>query len=90
MYTEHSPPVKFQLDGDGEKSKDIIVTRKGVSNALLLWYDIQFYDDIVYSTLNSMHFKKTCFFFDEPKELELGDGVSIKMQTNGTYMKFYI
>ncbi|CAG9832228.1 unnamed protein product [Diabrotica balteata] len=90
MYKEHSPPVKFPLEGDGEKSKDVIVTRGGETNALLLWYELQFYEDIVYSTLNSIHYKKTCFFFNEPKKIELGDGISIKMQINGTYMKFYI
>ncbi|CAG9864567.1 unnamed protein product [Phyllotreta striolata] len=89
-YEEYSTPVKFRLEGDGEASKNVIALKKGDCNAILLWYEIRFYQDIVYSTLNSTHYKKTCYFLNEPKQLELSDGVTVKMKINDTYMKFSI
>ncbi|XP_023013258.2 protein arginine N-methyltransferase 9 isoform X1 [Leptinotarsa decemlineata] len=86
-HTVHSEPVEFPLGGNGEKTKKVKVTKGGLVNALYMWFDIQFYEDIIFSTKNSTHYKKTCFFFTS-KAVEEDDILCIKMNLEGPYLKF--
>ncbi|KAG5892993.1 hypothetical protein JTB14_031844 [Gonioctena quinquepunctata] len=87
-HTEHSLPVTFPLEGDGEKTSEVVVNKSGLVNSLYVWYDLQFYEDVVYSTKDSTHYKKTCFFFSSPKRVEEGERFCIKMHLDGSYLKF--
>ncbi|CAH1174194.1 unnamed protein product, partial [Phaedon cochleariae] len=90
QYTAHSEPIKFPLAGDGTATSRVTVNREGIVNALYVWYDVQLHDDIVFSTKNSTHYKKVCFFFKEKAKVQVGDNFTVKMQLDGSYVKIFL
>ncbi|KAJ8922870.1 hypothetical protein NQ315_007905 [Exocentrus adspersus] len=90
QYTEFSDPVVFMLEKDRESSCDVVVKNDGLINALYFWYDMQLSDDIIFSTLNSTHFKKSCFFLHQPKSVKRGESIRIIIKVDGSYLKISI
>ncbi|KAJ8984610.1 hypothetical protein NQ317_006072 [Molorchus minor] len=86
-FIEYSTPVYFMISEDAEETEEVQVTRDGLVNGLYFWYELQYFDDYSFSTLNSSHYKKSCFFLNEPKKVKSGDICIIKMKTEGHDMK---
>lgn len=56
--------------------------KPGIANAIYYWYDLDFTENLRFSTLDSSYYKKCCFILGKPKDLEnnLELTVCIKVQ----------
>lgn len=75
------------LEGDGEKSSQIVIHKTGIVNSLFYWYDLQLGDNIVFSTLNSSHYNKSCFLLSSPRTVTGGQSFHIVLHTMCSHIK---
>lgn len=75
------------LEGDGEKSSQIVVNKTGIVNSLFYWYDLQLSDNIVFSTLDSSHYNKSCFLLNSPRKVTAGENCQIVLHTMCSHIK---
>ncbi|RZB40208.1 protein arginine N-methyltransferase 9, partial [Asbolus verrucosus] len=71
--------------------RDADVSRDGIVNGILYWFNVQFTDDesITFSTLNSSHYHKTCTILDSPKCVKKGDKMIIHIIREDGHLKVY-
>ncbi|XP_060531585.1 protein arginine N-methyltransferase 9-like [Cylas formicarius] len=85
-YTKYSEPITFLIDEKNlTKSEFITVTKDGQVNGLLTWFDIIFYEDVTFSSLDSFHFKRSCYIF-EPQLVTDGNTYKVSMRREGSYL----
>ncbi|CAH2015606.1 unnamed protein product [Acanthoscelides obtectus] len=86
VYEQRTERVVFTLE-DGVKVMSVTAVNTGLVNAVYYWYEMYYSDKIKFSTLDSSHYKKTCYFMKETKYVTKGENLSIECHVEDSVMK---